>query len=175
MNTLTDKLKNFMPILAMPALLIAVEIGALLLTLPVQVSGIVAFQDPTSMENPLIFIGILLVFTAFLLVLIKYNLKKVIGAVITIALFLTFVYIFAAIVFAAMGETSVATTEWWEAVLPAVVVYSTTAQTLIATGLVLVLSVLATVLLYEYPEWYVIDGLGHPYRLRGGRDLRRLA
>ena len=83
-----------------------------------------------------------------------------IGAVITIALFLTFVYIFAAIVFAAMGETSVATTEWWEAVLPAVVVYSTTAQTLIATGLVLVLSVLATVLLYKYPEWYVIDGLG---------------
>ncbi len=160
MDTLTARLKNFMPILAMPALLIAVEIGALLLTLPVQVSGIVAFQDPTSMENPLIFIGILLVFTAFLLVLIKYNLKKVIGAVITIALFLTFVYIFAAIVFAAMGETSVATTEWWEAVLPAVVVYSTTAQTLITTGIVLILSVLATVLLYKYPEWYVIDGLG---------------
>ena len=175
MDTLTDRLKNFMPLLAMPALLIAVEIGALLLTLPVQVSGIVAFQDPTSMENPLIFIGILLVFTAFLLVLIRYNLKKVIGAVITIALFLTFVYIFAAIVFAAMGETSVATTEWWEAVLPAVVVYSTTAQTLIATGLVLVLSVLATVLLYKLPGMVCDRRPRDPSRRRGGRDLRRLA
>ncbi|MFA6362981.1 presenilin family intramembrane aspartyl protease PSH [Methanoregula sp.] len=160
MDTLTAKLKNHLPILAMPALLIAVEIGALLLTLPVQVSGIVAFEDPTSMENPLIFIVILLIFTAFLLVLIKYNLKKVIGAVITIAIFLTFVYIFAAIVFAATGATAVATTEWWEAVLPAVVVYSTTIETIVATGIIIVLSVLATALLYKYPEWYVIDGLG---------------
>jgi presenilin-like A22 family membrane protease len=160
MDTLTARLKNLMPLLAMPALLIAVEIGALLLTLPVQVSGIVAFDDPSSMENPLIFIAILLVFTAFLLVLIKYNLKKVIGAVITISIFLTFVYIFAAMVFAALGATAVATTEWWEAVLPAVVAYSTTAETLMATGCVLLLSVLATALLYKYPEWYVIDGLG---------------
>ena len=51
----------------MPFLLLAVEIGALLLSLPVQASGIVAFEDPESMANPVIFIGILLVFTAFLL------------------------------------------------------------------------------------------------------------
>jgi presenilin-like A22 family membrane protease len=152
--------KNLIPLLAMPALLIAVELGALLLSLPVQASGVVAFQDPTSMENPVIFIAILLVFTAFLLVLIKYNLKRVIGAVIGISIFLTFVYIFMAIVYAVMGETSAATPDWLNAVVPVAAVTSLTAETLVSTVIVLALSVLATVILYKYPEWYVIDGLG---------------
>ena len=95
--------KNLIPFLAMPFLLLAVEIGALLLSLPVQASGIVAFEDPESMANPFIFIAILLVFTALLLVLIRYDLKKVIAAVIGISIFLTFVYIFMAVVYALMG------------------------------------------------------------------------
>ena len=129
-------LKNILPYLAMPLLLIAVEIGALLLSLPVQASGIVAFEDPESMANPVIFIAIMLAFTAFLLVLIRYDLKKVIAAVIGISIFLTFIYIFLAIVYALAGATD------------------------LATVIVLVLSILSTVLLYKYPEWYVIDALG---------------
>lgn len=128
--------KSLIPFLAMPLLLLAVETGALLLSLPVQASGIVAFENPESVENTFVFIAILLVFTAFLLVLIRFGLKKVIAAVIGISIFLTFVYIFAAIIFSLIGTTD-----------PAVVA-------------VLLLSVLATVLLYKYPEWYVIDGLG---------------
>jgi presenilin-like A22 family membrane protease len=128
--------KNLIPLLAMPLLLLAVEIGAVLLSLPVQASGVVAFEDPSSVANPIIFIMILLVFTALLLVLIKYDMKKVITAVIGISIFLTFAYIFAALVYASMGATD------------------------LATVVVLILSVLATVLLYKYPEWYVIDGLG---------------
>jgi presenilin-like A22 family membrane protease len=128
--------KNFLPFLAMPLLLLAVEIGALLLSLPVQASGIVAFEDPGSMANPVIFIAIMLAFTALLLVLIRFDLKKVIAAVIGISIFLTFIYIYLAIVYALAGETD-----------PATIV-------------ALVLSVLSTVLLYKYPEWYVIDALG---------------
>jgi presenilin-like A22 family membrane protease len=128
--------KNLLPFLAMPLLLIAVEIGALMLSLPVQASGIVAFEDPDSMANPVIFIGIMLAFTALLLVLIRYDLKKVIAAVIGISIFLTFIYIFAAIMYALAGETT------------------------LATVIVIVLSILSTVLLYKYPEWYVIDALG---------------
>lgn len=128
--------KNLIPLLAMPLLLLLVEIGAVLISLPVQASGIVAFEDPTSLENPVIFIAILLVFTGFLLVLIKYDMKKVMAAVIGLSLFLTFAYIFAALLYALMGATD------------------------IANILVLVLSILATVLLYKYPEWYVIDALG---------------
>jgi presenilin-like A22 family membrane protease len=128
--------KNLIPLLAMPLLLLAVEIGAVLLSLPVQASGIVAFEDPTSLENPVIFIVILLVFTGFLLLLIKYDMKKVIAAVIGISLFFTFAYIFAALVYAAMGASDIANIG------------------------VLVLSIIATALLYKYPEWYVIDALG---------------
>jgi presenilin-like A22 family membrane protease len=128
--------KNFIPFLAMPLLLLAVEIGALLLSLPVQASGVVAFEDPGSMANPVIFIAIMLAFTAVLLVLIRYDLKKVIAAVIGISIFLTFIYIFAAVAYALLGPTDP------------------------ATVIVLVLSVLAIVLLYKYPEWYVIDALG---------------
>ncbi|MDP3396364.1 MAG: presenilin family intramembrane aspartyl protease PSH [Methanoregula sp.] len=130
------ELKNLIPLLAMPLLLLAVEIGALLLSLPVKASGIVAFEDPTSLENPVIFIVILLVFTGFLLVLIKYDMKKVIAAVIGLSIFFTFAYIFAAIIYAAMGASD------------------------ITNIVVLGLSILATALLYKFPEWYVIDALG---------------
>jgi presenilin-like A22 family membrane protease len=128
--------KNIIPLLAMPLLLLAVEIGAILLSLPVQASGITAFEDPSSMENPVIFISILLGFTIFLLILIRYNLKKVIAFVIGLSIFFTFAYIFAALVYAGMGATDA------------------------ATVIVLILSVLATLLLYKFPEWYVIDALG---------------
>jgi presenilin-like A22 family membrane protease len=128
--------KDLLPLLAMPLLMLAVEIGALLISLPVQASGIVAFDDPTSMENPVIFIAILLGFTIFLLVLIRYKFQKLIAAVIGLSIFFTFAYIFAALVYGGMGASDA------------------------ATALVLILSILATLLLYKYPEWYVIDTLG---------------
>jgi presenilin-like A22 family membrane protease len=129
-------LKRIIPFLVMPLLLLAVEIGSILISLPVQAAGITAYEDPTAIENPFIFILILLVFTAFLLLLIKYGKKDWIAAIIGLSIFLTFVYIFWALVYAVIGESGFA-------------------QFIIVT-----LSILATVLLYKYPEWYVIDGLG---------------
>jgi presenilin-like A22 family membrane protease len=128
--------KRFIPFLAVPMLLVLVEIGALALSLPVQAAGIRAFEDPSSVANPLIFILILLAFTGMLLLLIRFGLKKIIALVIAVSIFLTFGYIFSAIVFAALGATDT------------------------ATLIVLFLSIGATVLLYQYPEWYVIDVLG---------------
>jgi presenilin-like A22 family membrane protease len=129
-------IKRILPFLVMPLLLLAVEIGSILISLPVQAAGITAFENPESLANPIIFIVILLVFTGLLLLLIKYNLKKIIAVIIGISIFLTFGYIFAALVSAVMGDTD------------------------LALLVILVLSVLATVLLYKFPEWYVIDGLG---------------
>ena len=120
----------------MPLLLLLVETGSILISIPVQAAGITAFEDPGSVANPFIFIAILLVFTGFLLVLIKYDLKKVIAAIIGFSIFLTFGYIFTALVTAVMGTTD------------------------LAMLVVFILSVLATALLYVYPEWYVIDSLG---------------
>ncbi|HUW86048.1 MAG TPA: presenilin family intramembrane aspartyl protease PSH [Methanoregula sp.] len=129
-------IKRIVPFLVMPLLLLAVEIGSILLSLPVQAAGITAFEDPTSIANPFIFILILLVFTGFLLLLIKYGKKKWIAAIIALSIFLTFVYIFTALVYVVTGDPN------------------------LAIFLIFTLSILATVLLYKYPEWYVIDGLG---------------
>jgi presenilin-like A22 family membrane protease len=129
-------IKRVIPFLVMPLLLLAVEVGSILISLPVQAAGITAFEDPTSLANPFIFIAILLVFTGFLLLLIKYGKKSWIAAIIAISIFLTFVYIFSALVNVVTADPN------------------------LAAALVLVLSLLAIVLLYKYPEWYVIDGLG---------------
>jgi len=40
------------------------------------------------------------------------------------------------------------------------IMYAVMGATDLATGIVLLLSILSTVLLYKYPEWYVIDALG---------------
>jgi presenilin-like A22 family membrane protease len=127
---------RIIPFLVMPLLLIFVEIGALALSPRMQAAGISAFEDPTSLANPFIFIAILLVFTGFLLLLIRFGLHKIITIVIAISIFFTFVYIFSAILFAAVGTSES------------------------AFLLVLACSIGATALLYRYPEWYVIDVLG---------------
>jgi presenilin-like A22 family membrane protease len=129
-------LKRIIPFLVIPLLLLTVEIGALMISLPVQAAGITAFEDPSSLANPFVFIMILLVFTGFLLLLIKYGKKEWLAVIIAISIFLTFVYIFTALV------------------------YAVTADQNLGIFLIIALSILATVLLYKYPEWYVIDSLG---------------
>ena len=44
-------IKRLIPFLVMPLLLVLVEIGALLISLPVQAAGITAFEDPTSVAK----------------------------------------------------------------------------------------------------------------------------
>ena len=127
---------RFLPLVTIPAMLVLVEIIALLLSLPMQTAGITAFEDPESFTNPLIFIVILLVFTAFLLVLIRYRWKKLIGVIIAVSIFFTFIYIFAGITISFLG------------LVPGTL------------GVTLALSLFSTALLYLYPEWYIIDTLG---------------
>jgi len=129
-------LSRALPLLTIPAMLLLVEALALLLSLPMQAAGISAFEDPTSVANPLIFIVILLAFTAFLLLLLKYKWQKFITIIIGISIFFTFIYIFLAITVYFIGS------------IPGII------------GITLALSILSTALLYFYPEWYIIDTLG---------------
>lgn len=122
--------------LTIPAMLVAVEIIALFLSLPLQTAGITAFEDPESVANPLIFIVILLVFTALLLLLIKFKWEKVITVIIAVSIFFTFVYIYAGITIYFLGFIAG------------------------SLGITLLLSILSTAALFLYPEWYVIDVLG---------------
>lgn len=125
-----------LPLVFIPAMLVLVEALALLLSLPMQTAGITAFEDPESVANPLIFIVILLAFTAFLLLLLRYKWKKFITIIIGLSIFFTFIYIFAGI------------TVYFIGYIPGIL------------GITLALSLFSTALLYLYPEWYIIDTFG---------------
>ena len=130
------ELRNLVPLAAMPAMMIVVQLLALYLSHPLQEAGVAAFEDPTSVANPFIFLAILLVFTLFLLVLMRFGVKRLIGIIIAVSLFFTFIYVFGALFayfFPSFALAGIA---------------------------VLALSVTATVILYRFPEWYVIDSLG---------------
>jgi presenilin-like A22 family membrane protease len=130
-------LKNNLPLVAMPGMLLVVELIALSLSRPLQAAGVTALPyPPESIWNTIVFLAMLLAFTLFILILIKYGVRRVLSAIIALSLFFTFYYIFASLALAAAGETTFAG---------------------LAT---LVLSIGATVVLYRYPEWYVIDTLG---------------
>ncbi|MDK2974489.1 MAG: hypothetical protein PWP08_860 [Methanofollis sp.] len=129
-------LRNNTPVLAMPAMLLVVEVIAILLALPMQEAGIVAFEDPSSVANPFIFLGILLVFTFLMLALIKLGGQKVILGLIALSILFTLYYVFWTISTLIFGFS------------PAVDIAA------------FAVSVLATAFLFLYPEWYVIDSLG---------------
>jgi presenilin-like A22 family membrane protease len=130
-------LKNNLPLLAMPAMLVVVEIIALFLSMPLQAAGVSAL--PYSPDNPLnvvVFLAMILGFTLFILILIRFGVKFILSAIIALSLFFTFYYIFASLALATAGDT------------------------LLAGLATIVLSLGATVVLYKFPEWYVIDTLG---------------
>jgi len=131
------ELRKNLPLFVMAGMLIVVEILALLLSRPIQASGVEAL--PYGPENPMnvvVFLAMLLIFTLFILILIRFGVKIILRAIIALSLFFTFYYIFASLALAIAGETDLAG---------------------LAT---IVLSIGAMAVLYKYPEWYVIDTLG---------------
>ncbi len=128
--------ERLIPFISMPVMLVLVEIGAVLLALPLQAAGIKAFENPESPANPFIFLLILLGFTVLLLILLRYRFRNLISLIILVSIFFTFVYIFAAITFVVLGDT------------------------LVGVVVPFILSGVATFVIYRYPEWYVIDTLG---------------
>ena len=128
--------KDYVPFIAMGAMMIAVEIIALILAPIMNGAGYTAFDDPNAFENTLYFLGILLVFTAAMLLLIRYKFNNVLAWIVAASIFLVLIYIFAALISLISADENV---------------------TLVAA---FVLAVLAAAALYKYPEWYVIDTLG---------------
>lgn len=129
-------LSSYMPIVAMAGIILIVQIFALLLAAPMQAEGMVAFEDPNATSNSLYYIGVILVFTSLLLIAIKKNMKWIIQIVILLAVASTLYYV----LFALLSTTSVSDTS------------NNTISILLSVG--------ATVVLYKFPEWYVIDVLG---------------
>jgi presenilin-like A22 family membrane protease len=135
--------EDILPILAMAGLFI-VSIGiAMFLAIPFQAKDVTVFQDQSSVANPIIYLVIVVVFTLFILLLARFKLKNVIRWIITIAVFLSLVYVLQPLVAIFTNEPPLFTG-------PAPI--SDAAGVILGVGLV--------VWLYFRPEWYVIDGVG---------------
>ena len=129
-------LSSYMPMVAMAGIILIVQIFALFLAAPMQAEDMVAFEDPTATTNSLLYIVLILVFTFMLLVAIKKNMKWIIQLTILLAVAFTIYYV----LYALLSITSVSDTT--------------------NNAISILLSVGATVVLYKFPEWYVIDILG---------------
>jgi len=129
-------LSSWIPALVMPVLLLATAVLAVILATPMTDAGFVAFEDSSSLTNPLFFIVLLLFFTGLLLLLIRYKLQFIIRIIIFISLFLSYIYVFSGLLLMFSLDLSLAS--------------------FIAT----VLAGCAIILLIRFPEWYVIDVLG---------------
>ncbi|MCQ1538018.1 hypothetical protein FTO68_03305 [Methanocalculus taiwanensis] len=128
--------RNLPAIIGMPIILLAVIIGGVLLAAPVEDAGLTAFEDPDSLTNPIIFLAILLTFTAVLLLLIRFAKQQIISLIIGGAILLTYFYVFLALSNQFIGSATFAATAAFAA------------------------AIIAIALLYRYPRWYVIDALG---------------
>jgi presenilin-like A22 family membrane protease len=121
----------------MAGLILIVQVLALFLSTPMETSGMQAFEDPTQVSNSIYYIVIILAFTLFVLIAIKYNIKWIISLFIYFAIISTLYYVFLALfnLLPALSE--------FEAITASVII-----------------SAAVTVLLYKYPEWYIVDLVG---------------
>lgn len=94
-----------------------------------------AFSDPKDPINVVAYVALILVFTGFIFLVIKMNKKWMIQAIILIAIVWTLYYVFEAIFASFLSEEE-------------------------KIALSVLLSIGLGVVLYKFPEWYVIDIVG---------------
>ena len=124
----------------MAGFIIIVQVLALTMAAPMAESGMQAFKDTSSVWNVVWYMVVILLFTAFILFIIKTSKKYVLHAVILFAVVATMYYVF--IAFIEIGPNIV---------LPLDMIINVPS---------LILTIALAALLYKFPEWYVIDVTG---------------
>jgi presenilin-like A22 family membrane protease len=120
----------------MGGLILIVQILALFLSMPMKANEMQAFEDPTQVSNSIYYVIMILVFTLFVLLAFKKNMKWVISLFIYLAIITTLYYVFFALF----------------TLFPALSGFEAVASFVLSAGI--------TVLLYKYPEWYIVDIAG---------------
>ena len=128
-------ISKYVPFLGMAFLLLMVQLSAIALSEPLDDKNFKAFSDPDATSNVVYWMFIILIFTGFILLVVKLNKKWLIQAFILVSIAWTLGYVFYAVFTMFIPE------------VPSFV-------------LTFVLSMSLTVILYKFPEWYVIDFVG---------------
>jgi presenilin-like A22 family membrane protease len=121
----------------MAALIVIVQIIALFLSKPMEASGMQTFENPNQVSNSIYYIAMILGFTLLVLIAIKKDMKWVISLLIYFAIVSTLYYVFLSLLNLLPFLTAI------EAIIVSI---------LASAGV--------TVLLYKYPEWYIVDFVG---------------
>jgi presenilin-like A22 family membrane protease len=129
------KYEKYIPIIGMAFMLLLVQLMAVALSKPLEANDFKAFENPQDTGNVIVWVAIILIFTGFIFLVIKLNKKWMIQAFILISVGWTLMYVFYAL-------------------------FSVFLNPGINLALTIILSVGLTVLLYKFPEWYVIDITG---------------
>jgi presenilin-like A22 family membrane protease len=124
-----------LPFVVMGVFLLLVQLISIMLAQPMIDEGMQFTEDPDSIWNSIYYIGLILGFTLVILYAFKKNIKWLIHGFILFSIGATLYYVFLAIFAIFMNESA-------------------------SIILSLVLSVALTILLYRFPEWYVIDIIG---------------
>ncbi|MCC2508207.1 presenilin family intramembrane aspartyl protease PSH [Methanimicrococcus blatticola] len=134
--TLTQKLENLVPYFIMGLFILIVQAGSLWLSATDYISSQPPLDNPESVGYSVYYIVMLILFTALIIFLIKKNKTFIIRGIIYAAIAMTLYYVFRALLDKAVGLTTF-------------------------TFLLAVVAAIAfAVLLYKYPEWYIIDFAG---------------
>ncbi len=135
--------KDVASIVGMAAMLVLSVIGALLLAPTFAVNQLQAFPNPTDPINAVVYIVLILAFTAVILLLFRFRRQRFAKYIVLGSIFLTiFVVLLIPIWY----------TLWW--------IPDPDLQGNLATVLSLVVAALVGYALYKYPEWYIVDGVG---------------
>lgn len=131
-----NKIKDMTPYFIMALFILIVQVGSLWLSETEYIASQPTPDNPESIGYTIYYIVVLLVFSALLVYLIKKNKTFVIRGVIYLSIGVTLYYVFAALFDKAVGLSDM------------------------TNILVILAAALFTILIYKYPEWYVIDLAG---------------
>ena len=134
--TFSEKLGNLVPYFIMAAFILIVQVGSLWLSATDYIVSQSQLENPESIGYAAYYIVILILFSALIIFLMRKNMEFVIRGIIYFSIAVTLYYVFAALLDKAVGLTTT------------------------TTILAIAIAVILAVLLYKFPEWYIIDIAG---------------
>jgi presenilin-like A22 family membrane protease len=138
-------IRELSAVAAMLLMFVAAQLIAVLLAEPFADAGVKGFEDPDDWTNGVVLIGTVLVFTAIILFIARLKREKFIQYIILGSVGMTLVYVF----FPLLLRLA-----WFDAI------ENIDARFGIAIGIASVPAVILTILLYKWPEWYIVDVVG---------------
>src|SRR6058998_3599291 len=138
--------REYASIGAMAALLVGSQAVAIALSPLFQGSGYQAFPNPSDVTNTVVYVILILVFTAVILGLVRYRRQNLAKYVIMASIFITLAFVLLLPLYYATGENP-----------------DPNFQNILANVATLVVFGIAALLVYvlvKFPEWYVVDTIG---------------